>query len=1208
MAELITTGMSYTNKDFQSIYAQELDSVKTLTKKWDPSSSNEADPGVVLLKENAIVADSENYNSDKNVLELFPDTVTQVGNARRIFSSLGYNMKWYQSAKTSVYVKYRKSLDASKFESISIPKFTAFTDDDNSISYVSLQDSTISPENLSAFIPCIEGTLHDYEINGDTNITLENLDSENRLYFTQRNVAENGIFVYSISEEGVNADEWIQVDNVEAQSPASYCYSFGVLPNTDTCYIEFPDDIVNLIGSGLNIKYITSSGISGNIKAQAITKLLNDTALTKYSDGNTEEVQAEDLVISNQASTANGKDPETIDEARKAYKRVLGTFDTLVTCRDYSNKIYDLETSGGHAVSNIQVSDRTNDLVHTTNVVTLTEDGNKVNRYFENPYPLSSSVREKMTAYDIKLTGTTYQPNIYDTASYNESFTPISGNDEAVVKELIEEQKSIQHDYNEDYYPFYMLKTFCSLKGKILTYQKVTAYDKKDIENNVKVALYKKFEARNVSFGQPLDYDEIVETITGADTRIKSVILDLPVYTIRGVNKDDADGSINSTEIVDLDHKYTYVADTNITVSYASTLLARMILNGNVPLYSFNLDFDYDFGQTNIEVLPSDDKTQIASITSGVVIPADSLKNTYELKDNENVLIYQPSLLPDTTYQAFLYVQATFTDKTTIINNGQDYTLGKNEYIKFFKQKSETQPFVILGEGTIITPNTTSSDTTTAWLKDSGDNKIALGSDKSITSQKINSVNLTGQELKCFWETRRKDSYGNYILFAENETFIILQEGETFVYQINNGNGFATLGQGTYISRTADGSGKYPEISANKKIDTNWINGVGEINQDSDNWYTYNLNQLVLTITELSIIKLSKGDKITLYNEVTTGGTTTINAISQDLVTEKFEKASKYYDFVTGDTLTYTYSDGTDGAPLSYDVNIWKKVTTMLNLDCYKSTPQIFLENQYLKLYDTKENLLETTSGQTVAVGGKSEKVSFAGVADGATYIQSNYLVSSSGGENINATVTLLSGQTGNLLKISKYKVASIPDTVKQKGKYKEFDVPTDPGISLSFSFLNTNTYIIPVIVTSITDGATLTITGGTGLSITEAETYYLTVDKTSVSELNFKMDSGSAHILVGKIYQQSGFSSQVVASGQDGDLTKLMATADGYFKKKFDEYDVTYQVSYLDSIPVDNPLSPESFFEENNMFSRSTIPQLNTESIDISVADSSVI
>ena len=52
---------SYTNKDFQSIYPELLDLVKKLTNKWDPSLSNESDPGVVLLKLNALIADKNNY-------------------------------------------------------------------------------------------------------------------------------------------------------------------------------------------------------------------------------------------------------------------------------------------------------------------------------------------------------------------------------------------------------------------------------------------------------------------------------------------------------------------------------------------------------------------------------------------------------------------------------------------------------------------------------------------------------------------------------------------------------------------------------------------------------------------------------------------------------------------------------------------------------------------------------------------------------------------------------------------------------------------------------------------------------------------------------------------------------------------------------------------------------------------------------------------
>ena len=56
------TNQSYINKDFQTIYPELLDLVKKLTYKWDPTISNESDPGVLLIKLNAIIADKNNYN------------------------------------------------------------------------------------------------------------------------------------------------------------------------------------------------------------------------------------------------------------------------------------------------------------------------------------------------------------------------------------------------------------------------------------------------------------------------------------------------------------------------------------------------------------------------------------------------------------------------------------------------------------------------------------------------------------------------------------------------------------------------------------------------------------------------------------------------------------------------------------------------------------------------------------------------------------------------------------------------------------------------------------------------------------------------------------------------------------------------------------------------------------------------------------------
>ena len=98
--------ISYTNKDFVSVYEELLDLTKELTSQWDPSISNESDPGVILLKLNAVIADKCNYSIDKNILECFPLSVTQESNARQLFEQLGYYMHWYKAAETDVFIKW----------------------------------------------------------------------------------------------------------------------------------------------------------------------------------------------------------------------------------------------------------------------------------------------------------------------------------------------------------------------------------------------------------------------------------------------------------------------------------------------------------------------------------------------------------------------------------------------------------------------------------------------------------------------------------------------------------------------------------------------------------------------------------------------------------------------------------------------------------------------------------------------------------------------------------------------------------------------------------------------------------------------------------------------------------------------------------------------------------------------------------------------
>ncbi len=128
--------ISYTNKDFRAIYEELLNLINDLTDRWDPKSTNESDPGLVLVKLKAFLADKLNYNIDKNILENFPSQATQRGNAQKLYDILGYGMKYYQSAVTTVTMRYNRGnnpgiYSVSNKGAYTIPAFTQLTDTNN---------------------------------------------------------------------------------------------------------------------------------------------------------------------------------------------------------------------------------------------------------------------------------------------------------------------------------------------------------------------------------------------------------------------------------------------------------------------------------------------------------------------------------------------------------------------------------------------------------------------------------------------------------------------------------------------------------------------------------------------------------------------------------------------------------------------------------------------------------------------------------------------------------------------------------------------------------------------------------------------------------------------------------------------------------------------------------------------------------------------
>lgn len=534
---------SYTNKDFVSIYEELLDLTKDLSSKWDPSISNESDPGVILLKLNAIIADKCNYSIDKSLLECFPLSVTQQNNARQLFEQLGYYMHWYKSATTVVTVRW---IGEQTDYSISIPEFTMVTDENNNIVYSLLgpvEGSIGNNFNIgSQVLKCsgnsplvfraIQGISVKYSIDGNDLITISNLDSNNRLYFDTTNIAENGIFINNAGTN--NYSSWVKKDNLLVEELGNTYYKFGVSKDGNSCYLEFPDDVSTLFQDGINITYIKTDGLRGNISSDYLSKFYNDLTLPAVEDSNQLiQLNSDSIELRNSFAAVNGDEEESINDAYRGYKSTIGTFDTLVTLRDYINYI-----NRSELVSNCFVCDRQNDIQTTYKIMSSVNDVDQLLTNIEED--------QGINAFSLKLYLLQYVSTIKDPFSYASSFYLLDNNSELPVKRYIEDVKSIQHDYLDLLEPTATRAHICFFKNKfpvectIIPQTTLTTNQMEEVKNNIKLALYDSLNAKKLSFGEDISYNFLYDIIKKSDNRIKNISLSNVTYNTFAVYYDDS--------------------------------------------------------------------------------------------------------------------------------------------------------------------------------------------------------------------------------------------------------------------------------------------------------------------------------------------------------------------------------------------------------------------------------------------------------------------------------------------------------------------------------------------------------------------------------------------------------------------------------------------------------------------------------------------
>lgn len=1257
--ETSISGLSYVNKDFNSVYSELLDLVKTLTTKWDPSVSNESDPGVVLTKLNALIADKNNYNIDKNILELFPLSVSQYGNARKIYDLLGYNMRWYLSATTPITFVYNGTENIGS-NSVTLRALdTMVSDESGEVIYTLIEDCSLSSTVRTGLVTAIQGVVQQYEVNGVQIITLDNIDENNRIYFNESMIAENGIFVANVIDGNISGESviyigdgcWERVDNLESHELNSRIFKFGVLPTTNTCYIEFPQDIANLINEGLAIKYVVSSGENGNVSANTLNTFYNTTVNVEVtnSTNETETVDlTESIIITNAYAAVDGSDPESLESAYYNYKDTVGTFNTLVTCKDYETAINDLVNEREYLASNCVVSDRTNDINNTTYFMTQTVEDTVQNLL----------TNTNMDAFTIGLYVLAPMNNIANAYYYNKSFSVNQDYTDIESDTLgIGQYKSIQHDYldtNNIITPInFIYKNCYTLNGTIATYNKVSEEDARAIEENVRTALYRRFNAREVDFGTEIDYYDILETIEGADARIRYVHLNQPEYVTKVMTSDDDIGSVATA--------------TNLTADLSATLLAKMISKGNVQLFKFDKEYNYEFGQTSSNVYDSSIGGGIASITTETTIPSTVVQgdNGYTIQANENVQLFTASLITEVSYTAYVNMRLANTNGNTINVSANSYhVLTSNEYLFIDYVDSNNVERRITYTSTtdnpvIIQPTfDTSGISYTIQKNDENGNQMScymLSGSEAINIVFPNITTFGDAPLDCLWFTNTRDSNGNYILFdeytpddsASNRTITqdrILQNNEYFIYTNSDRNALVILSSGTLLRRTINENNSYAAMICTNSLNVADITASGQSAISSNEWFRWWSNTYgILSAHELSIVSLGEGAVI--------GGTVGSDVTNDPIIISN----PKYKETADSEWITLpTVSLGDEvSSQLSDDLS-WH-IQSRLNLSCSQSEPQTLTNNQKV--------IISYVSG--AGEGTSPENSTISGVS-----ILTNTPLSISGGQNVDTSIMREDGSLHYDLGIYTYTEASDFNFVRNETSgYIEL---TDLGITptdLPFSFSNASSYyMIPIIkvssnqtitVTSTVTGteggtialfngsfATDNIDWGTSITLNDGVNYVIVRNITtttpsdsgtettvnSPSALSFTATATSEGdsndiVYVGVIHKISNdslgwdmFSDEVVETVRhiNADTESSITCSDILGKvvgfTELYTFDYLYEVpqedaldlTVLDSANKNNVLTPAIMWDINHICNKFIIAQMDTVNSSITVANSS--
>lgn len=310
-----TPVLNYANYDFNDLVRQFQDRIK-LSDSW--KDTYRSGTGETLIELVAYALNMGLYYTERRATESFLPTARLLSSVKNIVAVLNYQPKRKSSATGNLTF----SLAAPQATTVFIPKYTE-CESTSSIKYLTNEEATIEKGQTSVTVSSIQGRLVRMEISASGTANQEYLINSTAVE-NNANSANRTIKIV------VDSEEWTLVDSFINSDSSSKHYKLLNDPD-GTVTVQFGDGVNGLmpaIGVKIDIQYIESAGLSGNVANAGVITTLSSTLYDEDSAQAT-------VTVTNPGSFLGGDDEEDIEEIRYEAPRVFRTGQRAVTRGDF---------------------------------------------------------------------------------------------------------------------------------------------------------------------------------------------------------------------------------------------------------------------------------------------------------------------------------------------------------------------------------------------------------------------------------------------------------------------------------------------------------------------------------------------------------------------------------------------------------------------------------------------------------------------------------------------------------------------------------------------------------------------------------------------------------------------------------------------------------------------------------------------------------